>query len=93
MSQTIHRGNILKTWLEINQAKKEATFDLEKIVLSGVSLDVGCGQGDFIGLLAGALLPEQGKARVVGIDPARLDYGEFRLLLEQETEISFIVRI
>lgn len=80
-SQVQHRLDILKSWLEINKENKSDDFDLETILISGTSLDVGCGQGDFLATVASLLLAlgEGNESKVVGIDPARLDYGESNL--------------
>lgn len=76
-SQATHRVEILKSWLEIAQ---DCTYDLESNIIGKQTLDIGCGQGDMIAVFAAAL-KEQGnmESKVVGVDPASLDYGgQFR---------------
>lgn len=73
IAQTAHRIEILKAWLE---ASKSAGHDIEADIVGKKTLDIGCGQGDMTALFA-SVLEAQGdqNSRVVGVDPARLDYG------------------
>ena len=73
-SQRAHRLNIFQSWLKIAQ---ENGYDLESNIVGKQTLDIGCGQGDMIALFA-AILKAQGnkEAKVTGVDPASLDYGE-----------------
>ena len=72
-SQATHRVEILKSWLEISQTY---AFDLDSHIIGNQTLDIGCGQGDMIAVFAEAL-KEHGNvdSKVVGVDPASLDYG------------------
>lgn len=73
-TQSLHRLNILEFWLEIAQEKG---YDLESKIIGNQTLDIGCGQGDMIELFAAALKTQgNNKSRVIGVDPASLDYGE-----------------
>ena len=73
-SQSRHRLNIFQSWLKITQGNR---YDLESSIIGKQSLDIGCGQGDMIALYA-AVLKAQGnnESRVIGVDPASLDYGK-----------------
>jgi 2-polyprenyl-3-methyl-5-hydroxy-6-metoxy-1,4-benzoquinol methylase len=73
-SQSEHRLNILQSWIKIAQ---ENDYDLGSHIIGKQSLDVGCGQGDMIALFAAALKTQGNKeSKVIGVDPASLDYGE-----------------
>jgi 2-polyprenyl-3-methyl-5-hydroxy-6-metoxy-1,4-benzoquinol methylase len=75
-SQATHRVQILNAWLEIAQ---RCSYNLESAMVGKQTLDIGCGQGDMIAVFAAAL-KEQGnpESKVVGVDPASLDYGGLR---------------
>ncbi|KAF2098969.1 hypothetical protein NA57DRAFT_56602 [Rhizodiscina lignyota] len=72
--QSTHRRKVFHSWLKIG---RETDYDLESNIVGKQTLDIGCGQGDMIELFA-ATLKAQGNqsSRVVGVDPASLDYGE-----------------
>jgi hypothetical protein len=74
-SQSAHRFHLFQSWLKIAQ---ENGYDLESNIVGKQTLDIGCGQGDMIALFA-AVLKVQGnkESKVIGVDPASLDYGEF----------------
>lgn len=74
-SQSGHRLNLFQSWLKIAQ---ENGYDLESNIVGKQTLDIGCGQGDMIALVA-AVLKAQGnkESKVTGVDPASLDYSEF----------------
>jgi ubiquinone/menaquinone biosynthesis C-methylase UbiE len=72
-SQATHRVEILKSWLEIAQ---DCNYDLESNIIGKQTLDIGCGQGDMIAVFAAALKGQGNiESKVVGVDPASLDYG------------------
>lgn len=74
-NQRKHRVDLFQSWLEIAQ---DSGYDLESSIVGKQTLDIGCGQGDMIEVFAGALKAQGNKeSRVIGVDPARLDYGEF----------------
>jgi ubiquinone/menaquinone biosynthesis C-methylase UbiE len=76
-SQSLHRLDIFQSWLEIAQ---DNDYDLEREIVGNQTLDIGCGQGDMIELFAAALKTQgNDRSRVIGVDPASLDYGESRL--------------
>ena len=73
-NQRTHRCVILHSWLRI---ARDCNYDLESNIVGKQSLDIGCGQGDMIELFAAVLKAEGNKqSRVIGVDPASLDYGE-----------------
>jgi ubiquinone/menaquinone biosynthesis C-methylase UbiE len=75
-TQSEHRLNILQSWLQIGQENGYGS-DLESNITGKKILDIGCGQGDMVELFA-SVLKTQGHegSKVIGVDPARLDYGE-----------------
>lgn len=76
IAQTAHRIEILKAWLE---ASETAGHDTEADIIGEQTLDIGCGQGDMTALFA-SVLKAQGdpNSQVIGVDPARLDYGSWK---------------
>jgi SAM-dependent methyltransferase len=86
ISQTRHRIEILKGWAHIlssspddanaNEGDNELQAALGKCVL-----DIGCGQGDHLAATAALFKAQAEHAQgadknvVIGVDPARLDYG------------------
>jgi 2-polyprenyl-3-methyl-5-hydroxy-6-metoxy-1,4-benzoquinol methylase len=74
-SQSAHRLSLFQSWLKIAQ---ENDYDLESNIVGKQTLDIGCGQGDMIALFATVLKAQGNKeSKVIGVDPASLDYGEF----------------
>jgi 2-polyprenyl-3-methyl-5-hydroxy-6-metoxy-1,4-benzoquinol methylase len=74
-SQSAHRLSLFQSWLKIAQ---ENGYDLESNIVGKQTLDIGCGQGDMIALFATVLKAQGNKeSKVIGVDPASLDYGEF----------------
>ena len=69
-----HRIQIIKAWLATSAA---ADYELEANIVGKKTLDIGCGQGDMTVLFASVLkaFDDEG-SRVIGIDPARPDYGK-----------------
>lgn len=73
-SQISHRIEIIKAWLV---ASAKADHDIEANMVGKKTLDIGCGQGDMTVLFASVLKAfDDDKSRVIGVDPARLDYGK-----------------
>lgn len=72
-SQISHRIQIIQAWLVTSAA---ADYKLEANIVGKKTLDIGCGQGDMTALFASVLKAfDDQKSRVIGVDPARLDYG------------------
>ena len=94
--QSSHRLDILYAWLT---GSDPTAVDLEPqnvradyTLLSGNVMDLGCGQGDQTGALAAlvAAHPQHfsNPIKIIGVDPARADYGAPYTLQQAQDELS-----
>lgn len=99
--QSSHRLDLVYAWLTgadptapVSASSSDARPDYT--LLLGNVMDLGCGQGDLTGALAllVAALPDQfqqnetTRTRIVGVDPARADYGSPYTLQQAQDKLS-----
>ncbi|CDU24379.1 uncharacterized protein SPSC_03750 [Sporisorium scitamineum] len=93
--QSSHRLDIIYAWLTGLDPTTAASIShdvtADYTLLSGTIMDLGCGQGDQTGALAALIAnahPELSTSKVVGVDPAPLDYGSPYTLQQAQAELA-----